>query len=49
MPNNAEHITLRYPEDTVLEISGNSEVIKQLVSHLDGVEIVLTTKYFGGK
>ena len=47
MPNNVEHITLRFLGDTVVEISGNPDVVAQIVSRLDGIEISLTQQYFG--
>jgi len=49
MMKNVEHILLRFPEDTVVEISGSPEVIEQLVARLDGIEIVIKRSYFGGK
>jgi hypothetical protein len=50
MLNNVERITLRFPQDTVVDISGSPEVVAQIVKQLDGIEIVIKQKYFmGGK
>ena len=46
MTNNVEHLTLRFPSDTVVDISGSPEVVSQIVKRLDGVEIVIRQKYF---
>ena len=49
MPSNTEHITLRFPEDTIVDITGSPEVITQIIARLDGIEIVIKKQYFGGR
>lgn len=47
MLSNAEHITLRFLEDTIVDISGSPDVVAQIVKRLDGIKIVLIKEYFG--
>lgn len=47
MRNNVEQITLRFLGDTIVEISGNPDVVAQIVSKLDGIEVTLKQQYFG--
>jgi hypothetical protein len=42
--NNASQIVLRFPNDTTVDICGDSQVIQQILNRLDGLEIVYTAK-----
>lgn len=42
--NNTEKICLRSPNETYVDISGDPEVIRQIIERIDGLEISLTSR-----
>lgn len=48
MLSNVSQIILSFPLETVVDISGDPEVVAQIVKRLDGLKITIVKQYFSG-